>query len=58
MEKDGTKLETFLANIKVNDRPYFTVVDRNTLNVILKEQKMVFWGKLFALEIANMRPLL
>lgn len=41
------KLESFLANVKVNDNPYFTVVDRNALDAIIKEQKMVSQSGLF-----------
>lgn len=37
----STKLESFFANVKVGGKPYFTVVDRATLDVILKEQRMV-----------------
>ncbi|HED33010.1 MAG TPA: hypothetical protein ENJ08_02175 [Gammaproteobacteria bacterium] len=43
----STKLESFLANIKVKNKPYFTVVDRNALDLIIKEQKMVSESGLF-----------
>jgi len=43
----STKLESFLSNIKVKNKPYFTVVDRNALDLIIKEQKMVSESGLF-----------
>ncbi len=41
------KLESFLANVKVKSRPYFTVVDRKALDAIIAEQKMVSGSGLF-----------
>lgn len=41
------KLEAFLVNIKVNNKPYFTVVDRKALDVIIREQRMVSESGLF-----------
>ncbi len=43
----STKLEAFLANVKVNKTPYFTIVDRNTLDTIIQEQKIVSESGLF-----------
>ncbi len=45
--KYTTKLEDFFTNIRVKGAPYFTVVDRNSLDAILKEQKMVNESGLF-----------
>ena len=43
----STKLEAFLANIRVRDQAYFTVVDRSSLDTILREQRMVNESGLF-----------
>ena len=41
------KLESFLASVKVKNTPYFTVVDRKSINDIIKEQRMVSESGLF-----------